>query len=42
MGEGYEVLVVTDACGAVTTEAHNVAIRFLVQVGVVPINLLII
>lgn len=38
LGEGYDVFVVTDACGAVTTEAHDMAIRRMVQAGVIPIN----
>jgi nicotinamidase-related amidase len=38
LGEGYEVFVVTDACGGVTVEAHDMAVRRMVQAGVVPIN----
>lgn len=38
IGEGYDVFVVTDACGAVTAEAHDMAIRRMIQAGVVPIN----
>lgn len=38
LGEGYDVFVVTDACGGVTTEAHDMAVRRMVQAGVVPIN----
>lgn len=38
IGEGYDVFVVTDACGAVTVEAHDMAVRRMIQVGVVPIN----
>ncbi|MBW8243714.1 hydrolase [Muricauda oceani] len=38
MGEGYDVFVVTDACGAVSSEAHDMAVRRMVQAGVVPIN----
>jgi len=38
LGEGYEVFVVTDASGSTTTEAHDMAVRRMVQVGVVPIN----
>ncbi|WPR77311.1 hydrolase [Algoriphagus sp. NG3] len=38
LAEGYEVFVVTDACGSVSTEAHDMAVRRMVQVGVVPIN----
>ena len=38
LGEGYDVFVVTDACGGVTVEAHDMAVRRMVQSGVVPIN----
>jgi nicotinamidase-related amidase len=38
LGEGYDVFVVTDACAAVTTEAHDMAVRRMIQAGVVPIN----
>ena len=38
LGEGYDVFVVTDACGGVTVEAHDMAVRRMVQAGVVPIN----
>jgi nicotinamidase-related amidase len=38
LGEGYEVFVVTDACGGVSVEAHDMAVRRMVQAGVVPIN----
>jgi nicotinamidase-related amidase len=38
IGEGYEVFVVTDACGGVTVEAHDMAVRRMVQAGVAPIN----
>ena len=38
LGEGYDVFVVTDACGAVSVEAHDMAVRRMVQVGIVPIN----
>lgn len=36
--EGYDVFVVTDACGAVSVEAHDMAIRRMVQHGIMPIN----
>jgi nicotinamidase-related amidase len=36
--EGYDVYVVTDACGAVSVEAHDMAIRRMVQHGITPIN----
>src|SRR5204862_2976706 len=38
LGEGYDVFVVTDACGGVSVEAHDMAVRRMVQTGVVPIN----
>jgi nicotinamidase-related amidase len=37
-GEGYEVYAVTDASGGVTAEAHEMAVRRMVQAGVVPIT----
>ena len=36
--EGYEVYVITDACGGVSDEAHNVAIERMLQAGVQPIT----
>ncbi|HAY3551560.1 hydrolase [Elizabethkingia meningoseptica] len=38
LGEGYEVFVVTDASGGVTAEAHDMAVRRMVQDGAVPIT----
>ena len=38
IGEGYDVFVVTDACGSVSAEAHDMAIRRMVQAGIVPMN----
>lgn len=38
LGEGYDVFVVADACGAVSEEAHNLAMNRMIQAGVVPIN----
>jgi nicotinamidase-related amidase len=38
LGEGYDVFVVSDACGAVTVEAHEMAMQRMIQAGVVPIN----
>tara|TARA_R110002020_G_scaffold155391_1_gene336392 strand:+ start:8201 stop:8857 length:657 start_codon:yes stop_codon:yes gene_type:complete len=38
LGEGYDVFVVTDACGSVSVEAHEMAVRRMVQAGIVPIN----
>lgn len=36
--EGYDVFIVTDACGSASAEAHNMAVRHMLQVGIVPIN----
>jgi hypothetical protein len=36
--EGYEVYVITDACGDVTVEAHERAVQRMIQVGAVPIT----
>ncbi|RAJ06557.1 nicotinamidase-related amidase [Chitinophaga skermanii] len=36
--EGYEVYVITDACGDVSEEAHKMAIDRMVQAGCVPIT----
>ncbi|RYE59072.1 MAG: hydrolase [Sphingobacteriales bacterium] len=41
LGEGYEVYVITDASGGVSTEAHEVAIQRMVQAGVVPITTIV-
>ncbi len=38
LGEGYEVFIVTDASGGVTAEAHDMAVRRMVQAGAVPIS----
>src|SRR5213083_2460576 len=38
MGEGYEVYIVTDASGGVSIEAHDMAVRRMVQAGAVPIT----
>ncbi|MBO9566801.1 MAG: hydrolase [Niastella sp.] len=37
-GEGYDVFVVTDASGSVSAEAHDMAVRRMVQHGITPIN----
>src|SRR4051812_6645779 len=37
LGEGYDVFAVTDASGGVTAEAHDMAVRRMVQAGAVPI-----
>ena len=38
LGEGYDVYIVTDASGGVSAEAHDMAVRRMVQAGVVPIT----
>jgi len=38
LGDGYDVYVVTDACGGVSEEAHDMAVRRMVQAGAVPIT----
>src|SRR5260370_1529741 len=38
LGEGYDVFIVTDASGGVSVEAHDMAVRRMVQAGAVPIN----
>ncbi|MGH2938812.1 MAG: hydrolase [Solirubrobacterales bacterium] len=38
LGDGYEVYVVTDASGGVSTEAHEMAARRMLQAGAVPIT----
>src|ERR1700690_382844 len=38
LGEGYDVFVVTDACGGVSAESHDMAVRRNCHAGVVPIN----
>jgi nicotinamidase-related amidase len=37
-GEGYDVYVVTDASGGVSSESHDMAVRRMVQAGIVPIT----
>ncbi|MFC3996727.1 hydrolase [Nocardiopsis mangrovi] len=37
-GEGFEVFVVTDASGGASAETHDMAVRRMVQAGVVPIT----
>ena len=36
--DGYEVYVVTDASGGVTTEAHDMAVERMIQAGATPIT----
>ena len=38
VGEDYDVFVVTDASGSTSVEAHDMAVRRMVQAGIVPIN----
>jgi nicotinamidase-related amidase len=38
LGEGFDVYAVTDASGGVSVEAHDMAVRRMVQAGVVPIT----
>jgi nicotinamidase-related amidase len=38
LGDGYEVYVVTDASGGVSAEAHEMAVRRMVQAGAVPMT----
>lgn len=38
MEEGYEVYVVTDACGDITPEAHEMALHRIIQAGAIPIT----
>ena len=37
-GEGYEVYIVTDCSGGVSAEAHDMAVRRMVQAGIVPMT----
>ncbi|WP_425235699.1 hydrolase [Ulvibacterium sp.] len=36
--DGYEVYVITDACGAVSQEAHDMTVARMIQAGVIPIT----
>jgi nicotinamidase-related amidase len=38
LAEGYDVFIVTDASGGVSVEAHDMAVRRMVQAGAVPIT----
>lgn len=42
MGEGHEVYIVTDVSGGVSTEAHDMAVRLMVQAGAVPITWMVV
>lgn len=36
--EGYEVYIVTDASGGVSTEAHNMSVQRMIQAGAIPVT----
>lgn len=38
LAEGYDIFIVTDASGGVSAEAHDMAVRRMVQAGAVPIT----
>lgn len=38
LDEGYEVYVITDACGDVSIEAHERAVQRMIQAGAIPIT----
>jgi nicotinamidase-related amidase len=38
LGEGYDVYIVTDASGGVSAEAHDMAVRRMMQAGAVPVT----
>src|SRR5260221_6095607 len=38
LGEGYNVIIFTDASGGVSVEAHDMAVRRMVQAGAVPVT----
>jgi nicotinamidase-related amidase len=38
LNEGYDVFVVSDACGGVSLEAHEMAMQRMIQAGAVPIT----
>jgi len=38
LGDDYEVFIVTDASGGVTLEAHEMAVRRMIQAGAVPLT----
>lgn len=40
LSEGYEVYVITDACGDVSLEAHDMAIKRMIQAGAKPMTAL--
>lgn len=38
IAEGYEVYIITDACGGVSTEAHEMAVQRMLQAGARPMT----
>src|SRR5262249_1184251 len=38
LSAGYEVYVVTDACGSVTRESHEMGVQRMLQTGAIPIS----
>ncbi|MBW8685697.1 isochorismatase family protein [Chitinophaga rhizophila] len=38
IAEGYEVYIITDACGDVTTEAHERSVQRMIQAGAIPVT----
>jgi nicotinamidase-related amidase len=38
LSAGYEVYLVTDACGGATSESHEMAIQRMIQTGAIPIS----
>lgn len=42
LADGYDVFVVTDASGGVSTEAHDMAVRRMERAGVVPVTWLVV
>ncbi|MFD4407672.1 hydrolase [Nocardia sp. NPDC058499] len=42
LSEGYDVFVVTDACGGASAESHDMAVRRMVQAGVVPVTTMVV
>ncbi|GAB2825723.1 hydrolase [Ferruginibacter profundus] len=40
IAEGYEVYVITDACGDVSVEAHDMAVKRMIQAGAKPMTAL--
>jgi nicotinamidase-related amidase len=42
LDEGYDVFIVTDASGGVSREAHEMAVRRMVQAGAVPVTWMVV